>query len=226
MTLLQIAVTGYFAAVVLLLITGIVALLFTVFLVLDFVKNKKFYHLFIAVAFFVVFAAGILLVAFNNFLVLLSPVVSFLGVFIPGGIASALFFNSVFEKNGKKIGLAFAGYIVIMSIVILITKSIGSPIASILVMLAHIPSGLAIVILPILVYLKDKEWTALLVSIGGALISVAGMLLAFLVSGSELIPQDFVFTLLPWILLVVSACFAFGFLYTSKWTFKFPILKK
>jgi len=226
MTLLQIAVTGYFAAVVLLLITGIVALLFTVFLVLDFVKNKKFYHLFIAVAFFVVFAAGILLVAFNNFLVLLSPVVSFLGVFIPGGIASALFFNSVFEKNGKKIGLAFAGYIVIMSIVILITKSIGSPIASIMVMLAHIPSGLAIVILPILVYLKDKEWTALLVSIGGALISVAGMLLAFLVSGSELIPQDFVFNLLPWILLVVSACFAFGFLYTSKWTFKFPLLKK
>ena len=111
-------------------------------------------------------------------------------------------------------------------IVILITKIIGSPIASIMVMLAHIPSGLAIVILPILVYLKEKEWTAFLVSIGGAVVSVAGMLLAFLVTGSELIPADFVFTLLPYVLLLASACFAFGFLYTSRWTFKVPLLKK
>ena len=226
MALLQTQVTDYLGAWIILLITGIVALLFTIFLVLDFVKNKKLHHLFIAIAFFVVFAAGILLVAFDSYLILLKHIVSFLAVFIPGGIASALFYESVFGKNGKKIGLIFAGYIVIISIAILITKIMELPIASVMVMLAHIPSGLAIVILPILVYRKDKEWTALLVSIGGALISVAGMMLAFLVSGSELIPESLVFALLPWILLVVSACFAFGFLYTSRWTFKFPILKK
>ncbi|MHA1112780.1 MAG: hypothetical protein ACTSRE_16955 [Promethearchaeota archaeon] len=226
MTILLTPVTDFWGAVVILLITGVVALLFTIFLVLDYVKNKKLPHLFIALAFFVVFAAGVLLVIFNDYELLLDPIVSMLAVFIPGGIAAALFYESVFGKNGKTIGLVYAGYIVIMAIVILITKLMELPIASIMVMAAHIPSGLAIVILPILVYLKDKEWTAILVSVGGALISVVGILLAFLVSGSELFSAALIFGLLPWILLVVAACFAFGFLYTSKWTFKFPLLKK
>ncbi|MHA1522639.1 MAG: hypothetical protein ACTSRK_20930, partial [Promethearchaeota archaeon] len=211
-------------AVIVLLITGVVALLFTVFLVLDYLKNKKLPHLFIALAFFVVFAAGILLVLFNDYELLMTPIVSMLAVFIPGGLAAALFYESIFGENGKKIGLGYAGYIVIMAVVIVITKAIGSPIASTMVMLAHIPSGLAIVVLPILVYMKDKEWTAILVSVGGLLISVAGMLLAFYVTG-VLADPTIIFVLLPWILLAVSACFAFGFLYTSKWTFSVPVLK-
>ncbi|MHA1619935.1 MAG: hypothetical protein ACTSVZ_11700 [Promethearchaeota archaeon] len=154
----------------------------------------------------------------------MTPIVSMLAVFIPGGLAAALFYESIFGENGKKIGLGYAGYIVIMAVVIVITKAIGSPIASTMVMLAHIPSGLAIVVLPILVYMKDKEWTAILVSVGGLLISVAGMLLAFYVTG-VLADPTIIFVLLPWILLAVSACFAFGFLYTSKWTFSVPVLK-
>ncbi len=224
MTFLQTAVTGFPGAVIILLITGVVALIFTIFLVLDYLKNKKLPHLFIALAFFVVFAAGVLLVLFNDYELLMTPIISMLAVFVPGGLAAALFYESIFGENGKKIGLGYAGFIVLMAVIIVITKAIGSPIASTMVMLAHIPSGLAIVVLPILVYMKDKEWTAILVSVGGLLISVAGMLLAFYVSGI-LADPTIIFVLLPWILLVVSACFAFGFLYTSKWTFSVPVLK-
>ena len=71
----------------------------------------------------------------------------------------------------------------------------------------------------------DKEWTAFLVSLGGLLISVAGVFLAFLVTGNEILTAVEIFGLLPWLLLVASACFAFGFLYTSKWTFSVPLLK-
>ncbi|MHA1775710.1 MAG: hypothetical protein DRO88_08790 [Promethearchaeia archaeon] len=221
----QTPVTDFPGAVIVLLVTGVVALLFCIFLILDYLKNKKLPHLFIAIAFFVVFAAGVLLVIINDYELLMTPVISMLAVFIPGGIATALLLESVFGEKGKTIGLGYAGYIIIMAIVIIITKAIDSPIASIMVMLAHIPSGLAIVILPILVYMKDKEWTAILVSVGGLLISVAGILLAFLVSGNALLSAAQIFNLLPWILLLVAACFAFGFLYTSKWTFKFPLLK-
>ncbi len=224
MTFLQTAVTGFPGAVIILLITGVVALIFTIFLVLDYLKNKKLPHLFIALAFFVVFAAGVLLVLFNDYELLMTPIISMLAVFVPGGLAAALFYESIFGENGKKIGLGYAGFIVLMAVIIVITKAIGSPIASTMVMLAHIPSGLAIVVLPILVYMKDKEWTAILVSVGGLLISVAGMLLAFYVTGI-LADPTIIFVLLPWILLVVSACFAFGFLYTSKWTFSVPVLK-
>lgn len=218
---MAVPVTDFPGAVILLLITGVVAAAFVVFLVMDYLKNKKLPHLFIALAFFVVFAAGVLLVLLNDFEILMSPLVAMLAVFIPGGIAAAL----LYLIYGEKIGIIYAGYIGIMAVVILITKLIGTPLASTMVMLSHIPSGLIIVVVPILAYLKDKEWTAFLVSLGGLLISVAGVFLAFLVTGNPILTAVQIFGLLPWLLLVASACFAFGFLYTSKWTFSVPLLK-
>ena len=154
------AVSDSIIAVIVLLVTGVVALAFVIFLVMDYLKNKKLPHLFIALAFFVVFAAGVLLVILDDFFILLSPVVAMLAVFIPGGIAAA----SLYMKYGEKIGIIYAGFIVVMALVILITKLLEYSFTSFVVMGAHIPSGLIIVVLPILEYMNEKKWPALLVS--------------------------------------------------------------
>ena len=175
-------------AVILLLITGVAALLFSVFMVLDYLKNKKIFHLLWAIAFFVLFAAGVILVIGRNYEDLLSWPVSVLGVFIPGGLAAGLFYSSVFdEEKSKKYGTAYLIFVGVGALLILLTKTIiaWAAIAKWAVMLIHIPSGLAIVILPFLVYKKKTaEWTPLLVSIGGGVMSLAGMLLAMVINSA------------------------------------------
>ncbi|MHA1510833.1 MAG: hypothetical protein ACTSRX_03840 [Promethearchaeota archaeon] len=144
--ILQIVVPIY--AVILLLITGVAAILFSVFMVLDFLKNKKIYHLLWAIAFFVLFAAGVILVIGRNYEHLLSWPVSVLGVFIPGGIAGGLFYSSIFdEEKSKKIGLAYLIFVGVGAVLILLTKTIPAwaDLAKWAVMLVHIPSGLAMV---------------------------------------------------------------------------------
>ena len=215
-------------AVILLLITGVAALLFSVFMVLDFLKNKKMYHLLWAIAFFILFAAGVILVIGGQFELLLTWPVSVLGAYIPGGIAAGLFYSSVFdEEKSKKYGMMYVIFVLVGSVLILLTKTITAweDLAKFAVMLVHIPSGLAMVILPFLVYKKGENgWTPLLVSIGGAVISLAGILLALVVSGVGDL-GGFVFTVLSPILLVVAVCFALGFLLTKQWTFDFPFIK-
>ena len=70
-----------------------------------------------------------------------------------------------------------------MVILIGIFKAIESTGASAIVMIAHIPSSLLIILLPIYTTYKTKEtdWKALLLSIGGIVVSIAGMLLALFV---------------------------------------------
>ena len=215
-------------AVILLLITGVAALLFSVFMVLDYLKNKKMNHLLWAIAFFVLFAAGVILVIGGEFELLLTWPVSVLGAFIPGGIAAGLFYSSVFdEEKSKKYGMAYLIFVCVGALLILLTKTITAwaDLAKFAVMLVHIPSGLAMVILPYLVYKKNTaEWTPLLVSIGGLVIGLAGILLALLVSGVAAL-TGFVFGALPIILLIVAVCFAFGFVLTKQWTFAFPFIK-
>ena len=215
-------------AVILLLITGVAALLFSVFMVLDYLKNKKMNHLLWAIAFFILFAAGVILVIGGEFELLLTWPVSVLGAFIPGGIAAGLFYSSVFdEEKSKKFGMEYLIFVCVGALLILLTKTITAweDLAKFAVMLVHIPSGLAMVILPYLVYKKNTtEWTPLLVSIGGMVIGLAGILLALLVSGVAAL-TGFVFGALPIILLIVAVCFAFGFVLTKQWTFAFPFIK-
>ncbi len=222
--LLNVVPVGVLSAIVM-VIVGLVALLFTVFLVIEFIKKRKTPHLFIALSFFVVAAAGFLPVILNDFNSLRSPIVSMLAVFVPGGLATALIYDSVFGENAKDHSMNYFGYVFLMSIIVVITKGAGCPMTSVMVMMVHVPSGLFIVILPILVAKKDGEKAPLLVALGGVIISVAGMLLAFLVTGVPLLSEATIFMLLPWVLLLGAACLALGFLYSSRWTFKFPVLK-
>jgi len=224
---MQNVVLDYAGAVILLWITGIAAILFGLFMLLDFLKNKKIHHLLWAVAFIVLFVAGIILIVSNDYNILLEPLVAALAVLIPGGIAAGLFFV-VFEEKTKLYGYIYLVFVLVMVVLIGIVKVVSSPGASATVMVAHIPSSLSIILLPIYTTFKTKEtdWKALLMTIGGFVISVAGVLLAFLTAGSTLFTAKLIFTLLPWVLLLTAVFFAFGMLLPEKWSFAIPFIKQ
>jgi len=223
--IMQFVVSEYAGAVVLLLITGIAAILFGLFMLLDFLKNKKIHHLLWAVAFIVLFVAGIILIISNDYSLLLSPVVAALASLIPGGIAAGLIFV-IFEEKTKMYGYIYLAFVLVMVILIGITKAVDSPGASATVMVAHIPSSLLIILLPIYTTYKTKEtdWKALLLSIGGIIISIAGMLLALFVIGAADIVL--ILNLLPIVLLLSAIFFAFGMLLPEKWSFAIPGINK
>ncbi len=50
-----------------------------------------------------------------------------------------------------------------------------------------------------------------LVGVGGALIGVGGLLLAFLRAGKPLVSKEVIYTILPGLLLLMTAALVFGF---------------
>jgi len=224
---MQFVVTEYAGAVILLLLTGIAAILFALFMVLDFVKNKKIHHLLWALSFIVLFVAGIVLVFTNDYSLLLSPLVAALAVLIPGGIAAGLFFV-VFEEKSKLYGYIYLVFVLVMVVLVGIAKVGLSPGQSYTVMAAHIPSSLSIILLPIYTTYKtkDTDWKALLVSIGGIVVSIAGLLLAFFSLSPNLGLLTLILTLLPYILLLTAIFLALGMLLPEKWGFAIPGIKK
>jgi len=225
---MQFVVSEYAGAVVLLLITGIAAILFGLFMVLDFLNNKKIHHLLWALSFIVLFIAGIILVLTNDYSLLLSPAVAALAALIPGGIAAGLFFV-IFEEKTKLYGYIYTLFVLVMVVLIGIAKVVDSPGAPATVMIAHIPSGLSIILLPIYTTYKtkDTDWKALLMSIGGIVVSIAGLLLAlFRIGPGDIALLTLILTLLPIILLLTAIFFAFGMLLPEKWAFAIPGIKK
>ncbi|NVM19038.1 MAG: hypothetical protein HWN80_15090 [Candidatus Lokiarchaeota archaeon] len=225
--MLQFIVSTYPGAVILLLITGIAAILFGLFMLLDFLKNKKIYHLLWALAFIVLFVAGVVLIFSNDYSLLLSPLVAALAVLIPGGIAAGLYY-AVFEDK-KLVGHIFLIFVLVMIILVGIAKASASPGASATVMVAHIPSSLSIILLPLYTTFKTKktDWKALLMSIGGLVVSLAGVLLAlFTINPTDIPLLILILTVLPIVLLITAVFFALGMLLPDLWSFAIPGLKK
>ena len=78
--------------------------------------------------------------------------------------------------------------------------------------LVHGVAGLIIVILPLSMVITGTSHPGyLLVSLGGALIGLAGLLLAFLKAGKPILNQETIFRLLPVILFLMSLSFVGGF---------------
>jgi hypothetical protein len=76
----------------------------------------------------------------------------------------------------------------------------------------HGVAGLLITLLPLLLYLqKTAPPGYLLVSLGGALIGLGGILLALLRTGKTLLPEETIYRLLPAVLLLMSLSFIGGF---------------
>ena len=97
---------------------------------------------------------------------------------------------------------------------------------TIILMAVHVPSGLSIVLIPLYTgfVTKDTEWTSVFFSIGGLLISLGGVLLAFLKLDMEILSQEQIFDVLPILLLIVGVFFVLGIALPTKWKVKLPLL--
>ena len=202
-----------------LLLTGVVALVVGVLLLKEYLAKKTMHHLWWSIAFLVLFASGVHIIL-RGFEVLNSPLIPPIAALIPVGLAVGLLF--VMYENDK-IAWGFLGYEGIMILITLIMGLIDGETNSVLIMAIHVPAGLAIFFLPFM----SGEDKAYMFSIGGALISVGGMLLAMMkltTSDFVLFQADFIFAVLPPLLLIVGAFFTLAVIYPEKWRIEVPVL--
>ena len=158
-------------------------------------------------AFGVLLMAGLLIII-NGFEVLDSPLVVIIAAIIPLGLSLGM----VVENLPQDWHLAYLIFIVIGFLAILLTRFlVPERAATIVLAFVHGVAGLVIFGLPIFLVLQGvKAPMVLFMSAGGALIGIGGMLLAFLKAGKPILSAEKIFTLLPWILLLMSASFVLG----------------
>jgi hypothetical protein len=160
-----------------------------------------------SIAFGVLLIASLLMII-NGFEVLDSPWVVIIAAIIPLGLSLGM----VIENLPPDWHLAYLVFVVIGFLAILLTRFlVPERTATIVLAFVHGIAGLLIVGLPIALVLQGvKAPMVLFMSVGGALIGIGGMLLAFLKSGRPILSAEWIFMLLPWILFLMSVSFVLG----------------
>lgn len=133
------------------------------------------------------------------------------GMFVAGLFASGMLSASY----GRRLGVIYAVYVLLLVISYLLLKAMGSFYLPAL-LAVHVPSGLIVVLVPALAAIRGLRalW---LTSIGGALISIAGMSLAALAFGRPMIPADLLLSLVAPIVLLSTILMTSGLMLTKKW---------
>jgi len=159
-----------------------------------------------ATSFGVLLIAGLLMII-NGFEVLDSPLVVIIAAIIPLGLSLGMVVEEFQAWSG-----GYTIFVVLGLLSILLSRFLlPERAAAIALSLVHGIAGLLIVGVPIaLVVQGTKPLLYLFVSVGGALIGAGGLLLALLKTGKPILSAERIFTLLPWILLLMSAAFVLG----------------
>lgn len=112
-----------------------------------------------------------------------------------------------------KLTLTYLVFCLIGFLAIGITRFVLSGKAATLILaLIHGAAGILITLIPIWIYLQNPLPAGyLLVSLGGALIGLGGLLLTFLKAGKPILDRDAIYKLLPVILFFMSLSFIGGF---------------
>ncbi|HEY54640.1 MAG TPA: hypothetical protein G4N94_14425 [Caldilineae bacterium] len=195
-----------------LLLTGLTALYLIWRFFDDYRQTKSNSDIYYIISFAVLLVAGLLLIAFG-YGVLGSPWVVIVSVLIPAGLSLGLVseFFSKYEKG-------YLIFVIIGLLAIAITRLTGpegATIDTIVLVIVHAIAGLIIVIVPILaVTRKLAPGGFIFVSIGGILIDLGGIALAFLKLGKQFLffSESVVFTILAPLLLLMALAFAWGFM--------------
>lgn len=192
-----------------LLVTGLVALYLLWRFASRYRRTKKLYDIYYAMGFVVLLVSGLLLI-FLGYGILASPYVLTVASLVPLGISLGLM-NQYYPAQKK----AYAWFALVGFLAIAITSITGmASLRKIAVPLFHGVAGLIIFIGPIKASLDKKApagfWW---VGIGGALIGLGGIALAFLTAGSQFLffSQSFVMSILAPLLLLMTLAFAWGF---------------
>lgn len=193
---------------IVLLVTGLVALYLVILFYRRYAKEKGLYDVYYMLGFLVLLVSGLLLI-FLGYDILQSPFVLTVASLIPLGISLGIM--NQYYKPWKK---AYAWFALVGFLAIAITSIAGLELKKIAVPLFHGVAGLIIFLGPIKASMDKKSsknfWW---VGVGGALIGLGGIALAFLTSGSQFLffSVDLVMAILASLLLLMTLAFAWGF---------------
>ena len=100
-----------------------------------------------------------------------------------------------------------------LTAVILSRYTFQRKVATIILAIVHGIAGITIFLLPIYLSITGKTLSGFfMVSVGGALIGMGGLLLSFLKAGKPLLGEETILAILPGLLLVTTTAFVAGFL--------------
>jgi hypothetical protein len=192
-----------------LLATGLVAIYLLWRFYNHYRESSKSRNIYYIISFAVLLVAGLLLIIFT-YDALESPVVIIVAVLIVAGLAVGLA-SDLFPKYER----AYLVFAIVGLLGIGITRFTGpSNLATIILIIFHTSFGLTIFFLPIYAVTQKAEGSGFLwVTVGGTLIGLGGISLAFLKMESQLLffSADFVFTILAPLLLLMASAFGWGF---------------
>ena len=189
-----------------LLLTGLICIYILVRFYRRWSREKALYDLYYMMGLLVLLVSGLLLI-FLGLGILSSPYVLTVASLIPLGISMG-----VMEQYFPKFKTPFKWFVTIGFLAIAISSIGGfASLRKISVPLFHGVAGLVIILGPFLAKKAPKGFWW--VGIGGLLISLGGISLAFISIGKQLLffsPQ-FVMTILPPLLLLMTLAFTYGF---------------
>ena len=192
--------------IVFLLLTGLLAAYLCWYFIQRYQLNKALHNLYYLMGFAVLLVSGLLLI-FLGMDILASPYVLTVASLIPLGISMGLA-----EEYFPKWKTAFKWFAAIGFLAIAVT-SIGGmdSLKKVAIPLFHGVSGLIIFIGPF--YVKSAPKGLWWVGIGGLLIGLGGIALAFITMGKQLLffSPDFVSLILTPLLFLMSGAYALGF---------------
>jgi hypothetical protein len=161
------------------------------------------------IAFGVLLVAGLLLIIMG-FEILDSPWVIIVSTIIPLSLSSGLIAEYLPQITIPYLIFAIAGFLAI--VYTRLNANTPKKTATIVLAAIHGIAGMLIFLLPIILAAQGTlPGGFALVGVGGALIGVGGLLLAFLKAGKPILPQKTILTLLPGLLLLMTAAFVIGF---------------
>ena len=169
-------------------------------------KYEGIVAFYFTISFGVLIIAGILLVLFG-FEILESPAVVMVAALIPLGLSLGFI-----RKFAPSIHLPFLLFAILSVPLIFLTRwKASQSTANLILSLVHAISGIVIFFLPLkLVWQKEVSPFFLLVTFGGALIGILGLLLALDRAGRSVIPKEKLHSLFPIVLLLATLAFVFG----------------
>lgn len=195
---------------IILLLTGLTAIYILFNFFKRYQKEKALYDVYYMLGFGVLLVSGLLLIFFG-WDILASPYVLTVATLIPLGISMGLM--NQFRPKFKK---AYSWFALVGLLTIAVTSIGGMALKSIAVPVFHGVAGLIIFGLPIYKCVVEKNATKGfgMVGIGGALIGIGGMALAFMLAGKPLFgifTEDFILMILAPLLFLMALAFTFGF---------------
>ncbi len=193
---------------ILLLLTGLVALYAVVRLYQAYNQSPRTAYLAYMVSFLVLLVAGVLLIVFGYGL-LSSPWVVVVTTLIPLGLATGLVYD--LKPQWGKAYLAFA----VIGFLLIAVVYLGGMehLAKFVMPLVHGIAGLTIVLLPLMAVSSGAAPASFIwVAVGGVLIGLGGIALAFLKMGKQFLffSQEVVITILAPLLLLMTLAYTWG----------------